>query len=125
MNRCPDLLEEAEVVAVVPDLGDLAVLEAEDVGGGERCLATGRGEFAPVTEMGARSRPSADDEVVTADHEIDAHPEVGKRDTKVVRDPLLTFGPAQRGSWSQIVANVILGENLVREVGVPSIHTSS
>ena len=74
-----------------------------------------------MTEMGARSRPSADYEVVTADNEIDAHPEVGKRSTKVVRDPLLTFGPGQRGSWSQIVANVILGEDLVREVGVPSI----
>jgi hypothetical protein len=42
VDQCAELLEEAEVVAVVPDLGDLAVLEAEDVDARKGAPAAGR-----------------------------------------------------------------------------------
>jgi hypothetical protein len=43
----PDLLTEAEVVTVIPDLGDLAVLEAIDVHRRERRRSTGWFDRAP------------------------------------------------------------------------------
>jgi hypothetical protein len=40
VNRQADLLEESEVVAMVPDLDDLAILETEDAGCKEGCVTT-------------------------------------------------------------------------------------
>jgi hypothetical protein len=61
------------------------------------------------------------DEVSLTDHQIDLDPEVGERGAKVVCDPFLTSRSRQRLRRPQIVANVVLGEDLEGEVGVATI----
>jgi hypothetical protein len=70
------LFHQAEVVAVVPDFGDLAVLKAEDVDAREGRPAPGRFDCAPCTEMRARGRPTRSDELVLSDHDLDFKAEV-------------------------------------------------
>src|SRR5262249_10192228 len=95
VDRDAELLCKAKVVAVVPELRDLAVLETEDVDGGERRAPAGGFETAPRARVRPRRRPAPDDEVALADHEVDGELEIGERRPEVLGDLLLPGRPGQ------------------------------
>ena len=75
--------------------------------------------------MCARRCPPADDVVVTTFDKINRDPKIRERRMKVVCNLLLAFWPRQRDRRPQVMANVIVGEDFIREVAVPRFQTSS
>jgi hypothetical protein len=117
----PDLLLQSEIVTVIPDLRHLPVLESKEIGGREGDPSPAWLEPGPGSEVRSGRRPAPDDEVALGDDQIDGRPEIGEGGAKVVGDPLLTRRPRQRVGRPEIMANVILGEDLIREVGIASV----
>jgi hypothetical protein len=66
-------------------------------------------------------RPAADYKVVLAQDEVDRHAEIRESRTEVVGDPLLPLRARQCRRRTQVVADVVVGEHVVGEVGVPSV----
>src|SRR5262245_12300519 len=91
VDRCPQLLREAKVVTVVPDLHDLAVTNAEDVDARERCVLTGGRHPTPWTGVGPRCGPPAGDQVALGQQQVDVPAQVGEGGSERRGDLLLSL----------------------------------
>jgi hypothetical protein len=74
---------------MIPDLGDLPVLEAKDVRGREADPPPSRLNATPRAQMRAGRRPAPNDKLPLADNQIDIDLKVGEVGAKIVRDLLL------------------------------------
>jgi hypothetical protein len=106
-------LHQTEVVSVVPDLGDLPILEPEDVDAREPDAPTSRFDVPPRSEVGTGRRPPADDVVAFGDDQIDVELEIGKGRAEVASDLLLSLGTRKRICRPEIVAHVVGCEYLI------------
>jgi hypothetical protein len=105
VDRCAELLHEAEVIAVVPDLRDLAVaVETEDVHAIELGALAGCRHVAPVSGMGAGGGPADGDEVAFAKDEVD--PPAGGRGRRGGTAPRSAPAPRLVGSATCISSPV-------------------
>jgi hypothetical protein len=126
IHRSPELLLQTEVIAVTPDLDDLARRpESEDVHARELGATSSRRKSGPHPGMRARGRPPRSDEVCFRDEKIDAPPQVRKCGTERFSDPGLPSSSRSCLSRAKIVAHVVVGEHLGGAVHVPRPHTSS
>jgi hypothetical protein len=71
--------------------------------------------------MGAARRPAANYKVLLTDNQIDCDLKVREGGAKVICDLLLTRWPRQRVGRSEIMAHIVLGEDVKHEVGIASI----
>src|SRR6266545_6536308 len=116
----PELLHQPEVIPVVPDLRDLAVVaEAEDVDSRELGPFPGGCEPAPATGVRTGRGPASRYQVALREHEIDPPLKIGKPVPELLCDPRLPVGSGSRLRGTKIVTRVIVGENLCGEADVP------
>jgi hypothetical protein len=119
-HRHAELLHQSKVVAVVPDLGDLAVItEAEDVDARELGTPTGCRDATPTPAVGAGSNPASCYQIVLPDEEIDSPLKIGERASKRFRDHCLSSRTRSCLRRAQIVAYIVKREHLFSEVDVP------
>jgi hypothetical protein len=116
-----ELIHQAEVVTMIPDLHDFAVVaEPEDVHTRELGALTGRRKITPAPGVGAGSGPASCDEVSLTENEVDPPLEIGERLAKLLGDPRLSGSSWSRLRRAKIVAHVVVREDLCREVDVPA-----
>src|SRR5262245_32826146 len=118
MDGRAELLHQAEVVAVVPELHDLSVGEPEDVDRGEAHRATGRLDARPRAEVSPGSGPAPDHEVSVREQKVDLPGEVREGRPERLRNLLLALRPGRRLALAKVVSFVPVGEELVRDVEV-------
>src|SRR6266508_1351341 len=117
----PELVHQPEVIPVVPDLRDLAVVaEAEDVDAREVSPSPRRCETAPAARVCTGSSPASRDQVVLREYEIDPPPKIGERVPELLRDARLPGGSGSRLRRAKIVTHVVVGEDLCGEADVPT-----
>jgi len=88
-----DLLPQTQVVAHVPDLGDLSIGQPEEVHAGKAHAASCRSNAAPDTAVRARDRPPRNDEVSLGNERFYLQANIGKSRSKLLCDCLLPGGP--------------------------------
>src|SRR6187200_792978 len=71
--------------------------------------------------MRASCRPAPNDKLPLADYQIDLDHEVREGGAKIVCDLLLAAGAGRGLSGPEIMADVIISEDLEREIGVPLV----
>src|SRR6266849_3357535 len=71
VDRRADLLHQAEIVPMVPDLGDPGPTEAEQVDSRELSPLARRLDSAPRPGKGPARRPASRDEVALGQHQVD------------------------------------------------------
>src|SRR4029453_14819960 len=116
-----ELFSKAEIIPVIPDLRDPPVREAKDVRGGEADPSAAWLNAAPRSGMAARGRPAANNKVPLPDDQIDCELKAGERGTKVISDLLLSGRTRQRLGLAEIVADVVIREDLKRKIAIASI----
>jgi hypothetical protein len=114
-----ELFHQPEVVAVIPDLSDLAIVaEAEDVHAREFRPFSCRREIAPAARVRAGGSPSRGDQVILPKQEIDPPLEIGESISELRRDRRLSSRPGCGLGWTEVVTDVIVGEDLLGEYDV-------
>src|SRR5690349_598491 len=105
---------------MVPDLDHLAVREAENVDAGKPHGSARRSDAGPGAVVRARRSPAGDDHVALADEEVDLPAQVWKRRAEVAGDALLALGAGLGLTAAEVVANVLVREDLVGDVEIPA-----
>lgn len=113
-----ELFAEPEVVAMIPDLDNLAVRKAEDVRPRKPHAAPRRLTGSPTPQVRTGGRPPTNDVVVFSNEQVDYEVEIGKGSAEVGCDLLLALGAGHRLRTPEIVPYVIRGEDLVADVEV-------
>jgi hypothetical protein len=119
--RCANLLPQTQVVAHVPDLGNLSIGEPKEIHAGKAHAASCRTNAAPDTAVRARDRPPRDDEVSLGNERFHLEASIGKGRSKLLCDCLLPGGPWWGVATPQVVTNVVGPDELVRSVEVSTI----
>ena len=98
MDRRSELLHQAEIVTVIPELDDLPVGEPEHVDGRETHRVAGRLDSGPWAEVRPRGGPAPRDEVSVGEKEVDLEREIWKGGPKCTRDLFLSLRLASLNS---------------------------
>jgi hypothetical protein len=115
----PELVHQAQVVAVVPDLDHFAVLaETEDIDAGELDVFSGWFKISPAPGVRPGSCPASGNHVGFAKQDVDPPLEVGKCLSELFGDSGLSGGTGSCLGWAKIVADVVVGEHLACEADV-------
>lgn len=102
---------------MIPDLNDLAgAVEAEDVDARKAHPPSRRRDVTPGTGVRARSGSTSCDEVAVTEQEVDMPLEIWERSAEVPCDLRLPLWPGRRTARSQVVPDVLLGEDLASEL---------
>src|SRR5215203_175576 len=103
---------------MVPDLDHLPVREPEDVHARKlRLLASGFG-VAPAPRVRAPSGPAPRYQIPFGQDQIDIPSQVREGRPELGRDLALSFGTREGFAWAEVMAGVVLGEDLQGEVHV-------
>ena len=107
------MFHEAEVVSVVPDLGDLsALVEPVDVHSGERGRLSGWLNVTPLAGERPGRRPTRRDKVVFAKHEVDTPAGIREGSAEVSRDFRHTRRTRKRMCGTEVVPDVVVREHV-------------